>query len=61
MTTRLQVRDVLRCARGNISVDVRFIAATHPDLSLVIRNQQFPEDLFYRLNVFLIEIPPARE
>ena len=44
-----------------IRVDVRLIAATHRDLQSMIRNNQFREDLFYRLNVCPIEIPPLRE
>jgi formate hydrogenlyase transcriptional activator len=44
-----------------IQVNVRMIAATHRDLPDMIRNNQFREDLFYRLNVFPIEIPPLRE
>ena len=44
-----------------IRVNVRLIAATHRDLQAMIRNNQFREDLFYRLNVCPIEIPPLRE
>jgi formate hydrogenlyase transcriptional activator len=44
-----------------IRVDVRLIAATHRNLHDMIHNNQFREDLFYRLNVFPVEIPPLRE
>jgi formate hydrogenlyase transcriptional activator len=44
-----------------IQVSVRMIAATHRNLSTMIGEGKFREDLFYRLNVFPIEIPPLRE
>ena len=44
-----------------IQVNVRIIAATHRDLAAMIQEEKFREDLFYRFNVFPIEIPPLRE
>ncbi len=46
---------------GRIAVDVRVIAATNKDLSLEIREGRFREDLFHRLNVIPIHVPPLRE
>src|ERR1700693_753847 len=44
-----------------IQVNVRLIAATHRDLRAMIQEEKFREDLFYRFNVFPIEIPALRE
>ncbi|MBM7854717.1 transcriptional regulator with PAS, ATPase and Fis domain [Desulfohalotomaculum tongense] len=42
-------------------VDVRVIAATHRDLENMIKNEQFREDLYYRLSVITVDMPPLRE
>lgn len=45
----------------NRKVDVRLISATHKDLEQLIRQEKFREDLYYRLKVISIELPPLRE
>ena len=58
----LQNREVERLGgRGPRSVDVRVVAATHVDLEKAVAAATFREDLFYRLNVFPVFIPPLRE
>lgn len=58
----LQEKQVERLGSSKtISVDVRIIAATNQDLDKAVREKRFRDDLYYRLNVFPIRVPPLRE
>ncbi len=70
MSPALQVRLLRALELGEVrpvgspratSVDVRVIAATHRDLERAAREGTFRQDLFYRLHVFAIRVPPLRE
>jgi two-component system, NtrC family, response regulator len=47
--------------REEIAVDVRVVCATHQDLSQLIKETRFREDLYYRLSEIVVKIPPMRE
>lgn len=58
----LQEREVVRIGGGkSIKVDVRIIASTNKEINYLISEGKFREDLFYRLNVIQIKVPPLRE
>jgi DNA-binding NtrC family response regulator len=70
ITTKMQM-DLLRVIEAKqftplgsnkvVNVDFRIVAATNSDLEKKVAEQDFREDLYYRLNVFSIQIPPLRE
>ena len=58
----LEDRKVRRLGSGKeVEVDVRIIASTNRDLRAAIQNGEFREDLYFRLNVFEVELPPLRD
>jgi formate hydrogenlyase transcriptional activator len=58
----LQEKEFERLGSGRThQIDVRMIAATHRDLTEMVRRREFRDDLYYRLNVFPVLVPPLRE
>lgn len=58
----IQEKEIMRVGSTKpISVDVRLISATHIDLEKAVREGRFRQDLYYRLNVIPIQIPPLRD
>ena len=53
--------DLAAGGREEIDVDVRIVAATARNLDEMIRQGQFRQDLYYRINVVRIDLPPLRE
>lgn len=57
----IENREILRIGRSQpVKIDVRIIAATNQDLPSLVKDKKFRQDLYYRLNVFPIELPPLR-
>lgn len=47
--------------RGEVAIDVRILSATHKNLARLVEQGQFRQDLFYRINVIELRVPPLRE
>ena len=62
LLTSIQNREIIPVGSNTgIPVDVRIICATNKNIQELIRQQQFREDLYYRINTIIIDIPPLRE
>ena len=58
----LQEKEIERIGGSRpVPIDVRIIAATNSDLKAAIKERKFREDLYYRLNVIPVHLPPLRE
>src|SRR4029077_20513995 len=58
----IQEREFMRLGgTENIKVDVRIVAASNVDLLVLVRDGRFREDLFHRLNVIALKLPPLRD
>lgn len=62
LTRALEERAIRRLGESRErQIDVRLIAATHRDIEAMVQNESFREDLWYRLNVAVVRIPPLRD
>ncbi len=57
----LQEGEIERLGGKTVKVDIRLVAATNKDLAREVREGRFREDLFYRLNVIAVKVPPLRD
>ena len=58
----IEAKEIQRLGRnGGVAVDVRIVAATNQNLDKLVQDEKFRKDLFYRLNVTRIHLPPLRE